>query len=343
VLARIQVLESDGEISPGASGLIQLRLESPVVALPGERFIIRSYSPSRTIAGGRVLDSFAIKHRGREMIEARSRLTSLMTAGRAEQLVLFTDTAGSVGLSRVDVASRTGWPDDILDDAVREAVALGVLVDAEDVYLSRSAFDSLARATTEEVTKHHVSEPLSRGLPRETLRERLFASASPGVFRAVLTYLENSGTLASEKEIVRASSHTLQLSASDEAIKDSLEAAYRDAALESPTFEEALARASGARTSPSHARTIFQLLIESGTLVRVGNDLVFHRDALDRLFGQLSGYASAHEPERLIDIAAFKDLAGVSRKYAIPLLEYLDREHITRRAGDKRVILKGGG
>lgn len=339
VLARIQVLESGDEISPGESGFVQLRLESPVVALPDERFIIRSYSPSRTIAGGRVMDPFAIKHRGRELSAAHSRLTSLMTAERTGQLALFTETTGSVGLRRADVASRTGWPDDILDDVVRDAVTRGVVIDAEDVYISRAAFDSLARATTEEVTKHHVSEPLSRGLPRETLRERLFASTSPGVFRAVLAYLENAGTLTAEKEIVRAVSHTLTLSPSDAAIKDNLEAAYKDAALESPTFDEALQRVCGTRTSPAHVRTIFQLLIEAGTLVRVGNDLVFHKDSLDRLFGQLSGYAAAHEPERLIDIAAFKDLAGVSRKYAIPLLEYLDRVRITRRAGDKRIIL----
>lgn len=339
VLARIQVLESGDEILAGESGFVQLRLESPVVALPDERFIIRSYSPSRTIAGGQVLDPLALKHRGRELTETRARLKTLLTAERAEQLAIFTDLAGVAGLRRVDVAARTGWPDDILNDVVQEAVSRQIINDAEDVYVSQTIFDSLARDATKEVTKHHAIEPLSRGLPRETLRERLFARASPGLFRTVLLFLENAGKLVAEKEILRGASHSLKLSASDASIKDNLESAYRDAALESPNLEEALEGARVAGTSTTHMRTIFQLLIEAGTLVRVGNDLVFHKDALDRLFAQLRQYAAAHEPERLIDIAAFKDLTGVSRKYAIPLLEYLDREHITRRAGDKRIIL----
>src|SRR4028118_1666420 len=95
------------------------------------------------------------------------------------------------------------------------------------------------------------------------------------------------------------------------------------------------------RRSPEleRARKILQLSIDSGALVRVTNDLLFHRDALARLVETLREYAARHEPERLIDVAAFKDLANVSRKYAIPLLEYLDRARITRRAGDRRLIL----
>jgi selenocysteine-specific elongation factor len=339
VLARIQVLECGSEIAPGASGLVQLRMETPVVALLDERFIIRSYSPSRTIAGGRVLDPSATKHRGREVNAANARLTLLMSAERSEQLALFADGSRNIGLRKTEVASRTGWTDEVLADAVAKAVESGEVIDAEDVYISRVVFDSMAAATTDEVAKHHRSEPLSRGLPRETLRERLFASVSPGVFRAVLAHLEKTGTLTSEREVVRTVSHKLTLSPSDTAIKDHLEATYREAALEAPSFEETLEQASSARATPAHARTIFQLLVEAGTLVRVGNDLFFHKEALDGLFGKLSGYAASHEPERLIDVATFKDLAGVSRKYAIPLLEYLDRERITRRAGDKRIIL----
>jgi selenocysteine-specific elongation factor len=337
VLARVQVLESGGEISPGSFGLAQLRLETPVIALPGERFIVRSYSPSTTIAGGRVLDPFAVKHRGRELSIVRARLTTLTTAGKIEQLAHHVTATGKIGLGRMDLAQRTAWTDRILNDVVRQAVQEGVVVDAGDAYISRASFNSLAEATTEAVEKHHAREPLSRGLSRETLRERLFASTSPGIFRAVLSELEDSGIIASEKEIVRAGSHSLKLSPVDSAIKVSLDAQYREAAMEPPQLDEALARASNSRASPAHARAILQLLIDDGTLVRVDKDLLFHKDALDRLLVQIREYAATHE--RLIDIGSFKNLAGVSRKYAIPLLEYLDRQHVTRRAGDKRVIL----
>jgi selenocysteine-specific elongation factor len=125
-------------------------------------------------------------------------------------------------------------------------------------------------------------------------------------------------------------------------LRANLERIYREAALAAPTFEDALARASaGRQVAREHARKILQLLIDSGALVRVSNDLLIHREALAHLVETLGEYAARHEPERLIDVAAFKDLTNVSRKYAIPLLEYLDRARITRRAGDRRLILKG--
>jgi selenocysteine-specific elongation factor len=170
------------------------------------------------------------------------------------------------------------------------------------------------------------------------LRERLFAHLAPEIFRAVLSQLEQANALRSEKEFVRESSHSLTLSEADAAVKQRLEDIYREAGLEAPQLEDALARASGPKVSRQHSRKILQLLLDAGAIVRVQPELFFHREALDGLVEKLRRYAEEHEPERLIDVASFKDLAGVSRKYAIPLLEYFDRERITRRAGDRRII-----
>jgi selenocysteine-specific elongation factor len=343
VLARVVVLEAagqPGEIAPGASGLVQLRLESPVVALPGDRFILRTYSPQRTVAGGEVLDAHAPKHRGRERASARERLASLDGATASARLAYFVASAGERGLRKAEAAARTGWRDDVLDAAIASARADGAMVEAEGVLVAREVFEQLLRAAVEEVEAHHGREPLSRGLARETLRERVFARAAPELFRAVLQRAEADGLLVAERELVRASGHSLDLSPADAALRERLEAVYREAALEAPTLEEAFARAdAGASSRREHLRKILQLLIDAGALVRVREDLFFHRDALSRLVAALRDYAARHEPERLIDVAAFKELSGVSRKYAIPLLEYFDRERVTRRAGDKRVIL----
>ncbi|MCA1566223.1 MAG: selenocysteine-specific translation elongation factor [Acidobacteria bacterium] len=340
VLARVQVLEPSGEIAAGARGFAQLRLESPVVALPEEHFIIRSYSPQRTIGGGSVLDAFAAKRRGRERAVARERLVALTGAAAAVRLALYVEAAGDDGLRRADLAARTGWRDETLDAALREAAAGGALVEAEGVYAGRKIFDDFIQRACAEVEAHHKREPLQRGLARETLRERLFAHVAPEVFRAVLVQAESAGLLVSERDIVRAGGHTLALSAADSELHASLEQIYREAALEAPALNDALARAAGGKpVAREHARKILQLLLDSGALVRVSNDLLVHRDALARLVETLGEYAARHEPERLIDVAAFKDLANVSRKYAIPLLEYLDRARITRRAGDRRLIL----
>nr|MDQ3747186.1 SelB C-terminal domain-containing protein [Acidobacteriota bacterium] len=254
-----------------------------------------------------------------------------------------------------------GWRDGVLDAAIAEALAGsttaaraggrseaqadesrkgGTIVEAEGVLVAREVFEQLLRAAVEEVEAHHRREPLSRGMARETLRERVFARAAPELFRAVLQRAEAEGRLVSERELVRARGHSLELSPADAALRERLEAIYREAALEAPTLEEAFARADASGGSRrEHLRKLLQLLIDAGVIVRVREDLFFHRDALARLVAALRDYASRHEPERLIDVAAFKELSGVSRKYAIPLLEYFDRERVTRRAGDKRVIL----
>jgi selenocysteine-specific elongation factor len=340
VLARVRVLETTGEIEPGKGGFAQLRLESQVVALPDERFIIRSYSPQRTIAGGRILDPHAAKHRGRDVAAAHARLEILSTGGQVDEFVVFVEIAGERGLRRAEVAARTGWTDEVLDEVARRARVEGKLFEADGVFISKSSFERLSREAVEEVGAHHKLEPLARGLLRETLRERKFARAAPEIFRAVMAHLEDAGAIVSEKEIVRAASHNLSLSAADAALHDRLEKVYRDAQLEAPTFDEAIARADAARLERAHVRKIFQLLIDARLLLRVSQDLFFHREPLDTLIAKLRAYASAHEPERLIDVPTFKEIAGISRKYAIPLLEYFDRERITRRAGDKRIILE---
>jgi len=227
----------------------------------------------------------------------------------------------------------------VLEDTARRAKENDKVVDAEGIFVGKSIFDQMAHEAVEEIDAHHKREPLERGLLRETLREKRFAHAAPEIFRALVSHLESAGRVVSEKEFVRAASHNLTLTASDAALRSALEKVYRDAALEAPTFDEALARAGGTNNSREHTRKILQLLIDDCLLVRVSPDLFFHRVALDNLVASLREYASQHEPERMIDVPTFKKIAGISRKYAIPLLEYFDRELITRRAGDKRIIL----
>jgi selenocysteine-specific elongation factor len=196
----------------------------------------------------------------------------------------------------------------------------------------------LAHAAVEEVEAHHKREPLSRGLARETLRERVFAHAAPEVFRAALKAAEDEGSLVSERELVRASGHSLELSPADAAARERLEQVYRDAALEAPALEDALARAGGARGASTRARSFncSSTRARSCACAKTCSSTATRSNASSRRFARTP---KPHGPERLIDVAAFKELSGVSRKYAIPLLEHFDRTRVTRRAGDKRLIL----
>jgi selenocysteine-specific elongation factor len=342
VLARVRVLESSGEISPGDTGFAQLRFESPVVALHEERFIVRSYSPSETIAGGRVLDPRATKHRGRELAKAHERLKLLSSPDRATRLATFVAAAGDHGLGFADITARTGWKDEVVSLVAKEARERKEeprILESEGVLVSTKNFERLCRVAVEEVKSHHQRQPLSRGLPRETLRDRHFLHAAPEIFRAVIGRLESNGAVRIEKDLLSAQEHGLKLSAADQQLLDRIADAYKQAALEAPTVEQAMSVAGIPLAQRSHGRKILQLLVDDKTLVRVHGELFFHSRAIEHLKSLLRQYAGDHEPERLIDVATFKDLAGVSRKYAIPLLEYFDLQRITRRAGDRRLIL----
>jgi selenocysteine-specific elongation factor len=341
VLARVRVLNIRGELAAGENGFAQLRLESPVVALHEEHFIVRSYSPAETIAGGLVLDPQATKHRGREIARTTQRLRTLFASERPEKLAVFVSAAGDYGLRLADIAARTGWNDEVVAQVAKQAIAgSSEISEADGILVSTEILERLSRLAVEEVKLHHRREPLARGLPRETLRERHFAHAAPEIFRAVMYRLEQEAVLIAEKDIVRAREHGQELSAADEQLRQKIAHAYEKAALEAPTLDQALAGAGIPASQRTHARKILQLLIESGTLVRVQPEMFFHAQAIEHLKELIRAFAGEHESERIIDVAKFKDLAGVSRKYAIPLLEYFDRERVTVRAGDKRVILK---
>lgn len=339
VLARIHVLDEGGQIAPGESGFAQIRLEAPVVAVSEERFIVRSYSPSQTTAGGQVLDPFSAKHRAKDLALIRRRLQTLMDADPVTRISTFIEIAGDLGQRQSDLAARTGWNDPTLAEALTQRSVDGTIVDCAGVFVSQANFNRLKQVALDEVSSHHKREPLVRGLGRETLRERHFSHLPSEVFRVVLADLEHTGALVSERELVRTREHILDLSSEDAGLRDRLAHVYEKAGLEPPALEDAMQIAGVTNAQKAHGRKILQLLIDGGNLVRVQGELFFHRRALDGLIGKLREFAAQHEAQPAIDVAAFKDLAGVSRKYAIPLLEFLDRERITRREGDRRRIL----
>jgi selenocysteine-specific elongation factor len=337
VLARVRVLESNNEIAAGNRGYTQLRFETPVVGVLGDRFIVRAYSPQVTIGGGVILDPFAPRHRARDFAEMQTALDRLSHGDHASRVSQFVINAGVPGVRRHDLAARTAWRDEVIATAVSQATAAGTILNIEETFVAKAAFDELERMVGAEVTVHHKREPLARGLSKEILREHLFAGVPPDAFRAMLAEIEKRGSLVVEKEIVRLRDHTRELSDDDVRQRDALERAFHEAGVAPPSTAEAFARA-GLNASAQHARKILQLLIESGALVKVHGDMFFHRAALDDLTNKLRAQADK-TPDRAIDVGAFKDLAGISRKYAIPLLEYFDRQRVTRRDGERRIIL----
>ncbi len=340
-LARVQILNETNEIAPGDKDFAQLRLEIPIVTVPGERFIVRGYSPQTTIAGGKVLDNSAARHRRKDIKTVRAYLQNLLKTehDKARRIKFFLETANENGLTFGDLRARTGWLSDILREAIRENIKIKAVIEAENFYVARTPFENLKLKTLAQIENFHRREPLARGIGRETLREQIFSHIAPQIFKATLESLEKENKITAEKDFVRLAAHNFEISGDEQKVRERLEKIYKSAKLEVPTLENALAEASrNTKLNREHARKIFQLLLDSGEIVKVTEDFYFTGDAIENLVKNVKEFA-AKTPDRLIDVAAFKDIAGISRKYAIPLLEYFDRERVTRRAGDKRLIL----
>lgn len=339
VLARVVPL-GRLELAPGASSFAQLRLETPTLALPGDHFIVRAYSPVVTIGGGVVIDALPHKHRLREAAQAASWLEKLDAADEAERIELLIEMAGERGMDQGEIAARSGSSDEVIKRAAEAITKARRAVTASQTpktgltpLVARTAFEELAGRVRATLKEFHRKSPLESGMGREEIREKIFAHLPPDIFRAVIANLAERNEVVAEKDLLRLSSHRVALSAEEQAAKDRLAALFAEAGLQPMTLEEAVAQSG---VDAARAQRFAQMLINSGELVRVAG-LVFHRSALDGLRETLRRFKA--ERGAKLDVTAFKDLTGVSRKYAIPLLEYLDLQRVTRRSGDVREIL----
>ena len=320
---------------PGQSALAHLRLQEDVLLLPGDRFIVRQFSPVITIGGGAILDPLA----RRPMVRDTGRTTFLETleSGKREEMLAAMTERALLGLGFEEIVARTGWLEQEIQDTAQKLVSVARIkaVSAEPlVLLGRRAFDEVRRKIGERVERFHKENPLSPGIAREDLRANLGRRVRPETFRAALEELAVEKRLDVQGELVRRAGSQIELQPEEAQAKGEIEKAFSAAGLAVPSVKEVLAKLS---VEAKRAEKLLQILLREKSLVRVSPELIFHRDALAHLKGQLATYKKA-KGER-ISVPVFKDLTGITRKYAIPLLEYLDRERVTRRAGDERVIL----
>ncbi|HTK38015.1 MAG TPA: selenocysteine-specific translation elongation factor [Pyrinomonadaceae bacterium] len=340
-LARVQIIENEGRIEPGGKGFAQLRLEMPVVAVPFERFIIRSYSPQTTIAGGRVLDPLAVKHRKKDAAATEIFLEKTVETENEEtqRLKSVVEAAGKSGKTFADLQAATGWTEQTLKHTIAECIEDNKLIEAGASYLSPEPFAELRKAVIVEVTESHHRDPLSKGISREALREKIFGYLSPDIFKAVIADLEKRREIVSDKDTVRIATHSTQLSPEEETLRRNIVGMYERSGVEVPKFSDVLADAvKSTKFTKDFAQKVFRLLLDDKTIIKVTDEFYFSGTVIDDLIAKVREHA-ARSADRSIDVATFKDLAGISRKYAIPLLEYFDREKITVRAGEKRIVL----
>ena len=324
------VLHGQKQLAPGQTAFAQLRLADPVLLLPEDRFIVRQFSPVVTIGGGIVLDVAQAPHR-EAPAKTISFLHILAESPPPEALMARIARRGKAGLPVAAAVAQTGWRRERLEALAGTLMAQSKIVRAANVLVSSEDFRAASGEAVAAVTTFHQYNPLVAGISREALRERLDLDAE--IFSSIMETLAREKKLEIAGEIVRSPGHGVVLKDEETESKKVIETAFSSAGLKVPALKDVLA---GLKVDKNRAQKIVTLLLRDKVLVKISEDLVFHRDALQDLRTRVVAYKS-RSPK--IDVAQFKDMTGVSRKYAIPLLEYLDRERVTRRKGDEREIL----
>jgi len=330
IMARVLLLESQ-ELMPGQTAFVRFRLEGPLVALPGDRFVIRSYSPMVTIGGGTLLDIAPPRFK-RKAPALVAHLTLLRDGAPDAVVEEHIRHAGGAGVRVATLSGRVPFGPERLRALLGSLQAAGRVAAVDrDWFVHPESLSRLRGLALAALEQFHRAFPLRPGMSREELRGRAGA-ADERVFGHLLETLAAEGVVQTERDKVRLAAHEIRLSAAQQTIVDRVEQEFRTAAAAPPSPEEALTRA-GLAGDEEHE--LFQHLVEGRKLVRVKDSLYFHAEALASIEERL---VAMLRERKEIGPADIKDLLGISRKYAIPLLEFFDTRRVTARVGERRVL-----
>ncbi len=313
-------------VKPGDEAYAQLRFAEPMLLLPGDRFIVRQFSPVVTIGGGVVLDVSPVTRKQRTE-DALAFLKIMRDGSPAQVLAARVARRGAIGLRLDDVPGEMN----VRKGAAIKLIDAAGLVYCNQVLVASSAFGEAKTEVLQTLKTFHDENPLVAGMSKEELRDRI--NLGPEVFYRVLEKLTEEKKLEVAGELVHLPGRGVVMKDEEAESKQIIEQAFASAGLRVPSLKEVLA---GLKVDKIRAQKIVTLLLRDKVLIKISDELVFHQSALLDLRRRV---AALKNTTPKMDVARFKDMTGVSRKYAIPLLEYLDRERVTRRVGDERVIL----
>ncbi len=334
VLAVLHLLDRE-KIMPGETCVCQLRFKEPMVGVYGDRVVLRSFSPLRTVAGGRLLGPLGLKlKRFSPQIEH----LALLRDGAPEDLILTQLLmAGAPGLSFAQLLIMTNQESKALDKALADLAVKQkvVLYDKETRrYAHGGLFADLADSLVSFLKDFHVREPLKQGVSRVEIISSLAGKAPAKLFHLAVEKGLKKGQVVADQDLLRLPDHTVSLGRDQASLKDAVLAAYEAGGATPPNLKDVL-EAQG--VTAKEAGPMLKVLLEQGALVRVKDDMYYSVKAFEALKDQVVAYLEAHAdmgPNEL------REVTGLTRKYAIPVLEFLDKEKVTVRVGDRRVLRK---
>lgn len=331
VMGRMHVLEGE-ELAPGQRAFCQVRLERPVAVMAGDRYVIRSYSPVHTIAGGVIVHPHPPR-RKRNRPEVLEELRLLRHGSPEERVLALARHTGAKGITRSELVRTTGLPPRELERLLPGLLSRRELVrfDKEgDRLLAGEVERRLMERAVELVGRFHQRQPLKPGMPRQQLRQELGRELEPKLFSHLLERLTAEKRLVVEGDRLRLPDHRVRLAGEEARLKARIERAYAEGGLTPPNYKDVVAG-----VDPRQAKEVFAVLVEEGVLVRVKDELYYHTPALEQLKDQLVAHLEEHGR---ISAAQFKEMTGLTRKYLIPVLEYFDSINLTMRVGDERIL-----
>jgi selenocysteine-specific elongation factor len=332
-LSTVVLLDRE-ELAPGESGFVQLRFEKPVVAFPQDRFVIRGSSAIQTLGGGVVIDSHPDKHK-RLARDVLAGLAILRDGEEEEVLIHHLASSGVRGMVLKELRERVNIPPDRLSKLLGGLTMKGeiVAIDGDDGrFLHHSGYEKLKKEALSYILEFHEKYPLRPGPSKEEVKSKLPKTVETKLFQHILKELVDLKEVLVEKDKLRLSTHRVSLRDDQERVKNKVERLFAEAGLQSPSIKELASKLS---TDESEVRNVVRLLVEEGVMIKAKEDLYFHAQAVEKLKAELIQFLRAHHE---ITTAEFKELTKVSRKYAIPLIEYFDNSKVTIRVGEKRLL-----
>jgi selenocysteine-specific elongation factor len=329
---RILVIGSEGRVGPKETGFAQIVCSEPVLALRGDRFIIRDEAAQRTLGGGIVLHPWA-RRRRRADAEARERYEILANGDAPALVTLMLDESDDFATPIGPLAQFLDWREEDLAPQIERIEGVRLLsVDGEIVYTTTGKWNALAERLQAGLRNFHRSHPLAPGMEMEEIRAGLPGRVNPRLFRVVIDELEAAHAVVREASLLRLPSHAVRLEDADAALVQRIAASLGSTPSSPPEvgqLERDLA------IPRSRLTELLRVMERSGTVVRVSQDIYFLRDTVKGIEQALRERLS---DQGEITPASFRDLVGTTRKYAVPLLEYLDRVGVTVRVGDRRRV-----
>ncbi len=335
VLGILGLLDKE-ELIPGETAVVQLRLDSPEAVIKDDRFVIRSYSPVRTIGGGYILNPIPQKHK-RYKPEVVKGLKGLMDNGPEEIISYHLYESGYRGVSFSDLMIMTNVHEKQLHDIMQGLLSKRtvILADRENqIYIHHNSFDKLKKEMSVCLDNYHQANPLKAGMPKEELRSKFPALRSSKLINLMLNQMIKDKKIVAEENTVRLASHTISLGMDQADVRKKILDAYLNSGLTPPYFKE-LSKTLDVEIS--RAKDVLMLLVDEGLIVKAKEDLYFNSRAVEDLQQRLVDFLVSHGE---ITTPQFKDMTGVSRKYLIPLIEHFDAKNVTIRIGDSRKLRK---